>query len=199
MSILVYTGAEVMVLRARPLWHTPFLPLNFALTAWLGALGAMFLVGRWLPGGMAALPVELLRRDHEKMQAGLHAIFDTPAPRDEMEARVLAYYSRLPQHDDAFMLWAEAKLLATRDAHFSTRFNAFMNEKRAELKAYIEEFSARVGTPLPLDPEILVIGLIALCDGVQLLATADAQRITAPLVEQVLAGFFSRVVFGRDP
>ncbi|WOB76184.1 NrfD/PsrC family molybdoenzyme membrane anchor subunit [Achromobacter xylosoxidans] len=61
-SILVYTGAEVMVLRARPLWHTPFLPLNFALTAWLGALGAMFLVGRWLPGGMAALPVELLRR-----------------------------------------------------------------------------------------------------------------------------------------
>lgn len=150
-------------------------------------------------GDKAEVFVELLRRDHEKMQAGLHAIFDTPAPRDEMEARVLAYYSRLPQHDDAFMLWAEAKLLATRDAHFSTRFNAFMNEKRAELKAYIEEFSARVGTPLPLDPEILVIGLIALCDGVQLLATADAQRITAPLVEQVLAGFFSRVVFGRDP
>lgn len=61
-SILVYTGAEVMVLRARPLWHTPFLPLNFALTAWLGALGAMFLVARWLPGGLKALPVELLRR-----------------------------------------------------------------------------------------------------------------------------------------
>ncbi|MGE4436607.1 NrfD/PsrC family molybdoenzyme membrane anchor subunit [Achromobacter sp.] len=61
-SILVYTGAEVMVLRARPLWHTPFLPLNFALTAWLGALGAMFLVARWLPGGLKALPVALLRR-----------------------------------------------------------------------------------------------------------------------------------------
>lgn len=61
-SILVYTGAEVMVLRARPLWHTPFLPLNFALTAWLGALGAMFLVARWLPGGLKALPAELLRR-----------------------------------------------------------------------------------------------------------------------------------------
>ena len=60
-SILVYTGAEVMVLRSRPLWHTAFLPVNFALTAWLGALGAMFLVGRWLPGGMKALPVETLR------------------------------------------------------------------------------------------------------------------------------------------
>jgi len=62
LSILVYTGAEVMVLRSRPLWHTVFLPINFALTAWLGALGAMFLVGRWLPGGLKALPVGLLRR-----------------------------------------------------------------------------------------------------------------------------------------
>jgi tetrathionate reductase subunit C len=62
LSILVYTGAEVMVLRSRPLWHTVFLPINFALTAWLGALGAMFLVGRWLPGGLKAVPVGLLRR-----------------------------------------------------------------------------------------------------------------------------------------
>lgn len=62
LSILVYTGAEVMVLRSRPLWHTVFLPVNFALTAWLGALGAMFLIGRWLPGGMQALPVDVLRR-----------------------------------------------------------------------------------------------------------------------------------------
>lgn len=62
LSILVYTGAEVMVLRSRPLWHTVFLPVNFALTAWLGALGAMFLVGRWLPGGLRVLPVAMLRR-----------------------------------------------------------------------------------------------------------------------------------------
>ena len=61
-SILVYTGAEVMVLRSRPLWHTVFLPVNFALTAWLGALGAMFLVARWLPGGLKALPVDMLRQ-----------------------------------------------------------------------------------------------------------------------------------------
>ncbi len=62
LSILVYTGAEVMVLRSRPLWHTVFLPVNFALTAWLGALGAMLLIGRWLPGGLRALPVDMLRR-----------------------------------------------------------------------------------------------------------------------------------------
>lgn len=62
LSILLYTGAEVMIVRSRPLWHTYFLPLNFALTGWLSALGAILLVGRWLPGGMAVLPAMSLRR-----------------------------------------------------------------------------------------------------------------------------------------
>lgn len=149
--------------------------------------------------GKADLFVELLRRDHEKMQAGLREIIDAPGSREEIEARAIAYYSRLPQRDEAFVLWVEAKLLATRDADFRQRFNAFMQEKRDELRAYIEEFSARVGTPPPMDPALLVVGLVALCDGAQLLAAADPQRITAPLVEQMLAGFFSRVVFGRNP
>lgn len=62
LSILVYTGAEIMVLRSRPLWHTVFLPLNFAFTGWLAALGAMLFVSRWLPGGITALPAALMRR-----------------------------------------------------------------------------------------------------------------------------------------
>ena len=62
LSILLYTGAEVMIVRSRPLWHTYFLPINLALTGWLAALGGMLLVGRWLPGGMAAMPSMLVRR-----------------------------------------------------------------------------------------------------------------------------------------
>lgn len=62
LSVVVYTGAEIMVVRARPLWNTLFLPFNLALTGWLAALGAMLVVGRWLPGGMAALPAGLLRK-----------------------------------------------------------------------------------------------------------------------------------------
>lgn len=61
-SILVYTGAEVMVIRARPLWNTIFLPVNFALTGMLGTLGATLLVARWLPGGLHGFPLALLRR-----------------------------------------------------------------------------------------------------------------------------------------
>lgn len=61
-SILAYTGGELMVVRARPLWATAFLPINLALTGALGSLGAMLLVARWLPPGLADFPLALLRR-----------------------------------------------------------------------------------------------------------------------------------------
>lgn len=37
--VLLYTGMEVMVVRARPLWFSPLLPLLFAVTAFSGGIG----------------------------------------------------------------------------------------------------------------------------------------------------------------
>ena len=141
--------------------------------------------------------LELLRRDHETMQAGLQAIFASAASRDEMEARVLQYYSTLHRENKCFLLWAEAKLVAVRDGRFRLRFNAFMHEKLEQLSAYIREFSARAGTPMLMEPERLAIGLMGLCDGVQFLYTADPQNVSSDVAEAVLAEFFARVVFGR--
>ncbi|MFM0502255.1 TetR/AcrR family transcriptional regulator [Paraburkholderia caffeinilytica] len=142
--------------------------------------------------------LELLRRDHETMQAGLHAIFESAVSREEMEERVLRYYSSLHRENKCFLLWVEAKLLAVRDGRFRIRFNAFMHEKLEQLSAYIREFSTRVGTPLPLPAETLAMGLMGLCDGVQFFYTVDPQNVPAEMAETVLAGFFARVVFGRD-
>ena len=52
LSIVIYTGAEVMVVRARPLWNTAWLPVNLALTGWLAAIGVMFIVERFLPAAL---------------------------------------------------------------------------------------------------------------------------------------------------
>jgi AcrR family transcriptional regulator len=142
--------------------------------------------------------LELLRRDHEAMQAGLHAIFENAASREEMEARVLRYYSSLHRENKCFLLWVEAKLLAVRDGRFRLRFNAFMHEKTEQLSAYVREFSERVGTPMSMPPEQLAIGLMGLCDGVQFFYAVDPQNVPTEMAEAVLAGFFSRVVFGRD-
>ena len=148
--------------------------------------------------GKSELLIELLRRDHETMQAALQAIFQNAASREEMEEAILRYYSSLPSQNTCFLLWVEAKLLAVRDGRFRLRFNAFMHEKLHQTGAYIREFSARVGTPMLMEPERLAIGLMGLCDGVQFFHTADPQNVPVEMAEAVLASFFSRVVFGRD-
>ena len=74
LSILAYTGGEMMVVRARPLWATIFLPLNLALTGMLGALGAVLLVGRWLPAGLDAMPLALVRRLAQWVSLALVAV-----------------------------------------------------------------------------------------------------------------------------
>ncbi len=46
--VLLYTGMEVMVVKARPLWDTPFLPVQFAVTALAGAVGLVLVLERLL-------------------------------------------------------------------------------------------------------------------------------------------------------
>ena len=51
LSIVVYTGAEIAVVRSRPLWNNPWVPVNLALTAWLATVGAMLVLTLWMPAG----------------------------------------------------------------------------------------------------------------------------------------------------
>lgn len=64
LTITVYTGAEIMVVRARPLWNTLWVPVNLALTGWLATVGWGLVLYRFLPAhlqpGTAAL--QALRR-----------------------------------------------------------------------------------------------------------------------------------------
>lgn len=144
----------------------------------------------------AELFLELLRRDHEAMHAGLHNIFDEEATREEMELRVSGYYSNMNRDRKYFLLWTEAKLLATRDGRFRMRFNAFLHEKLEQLTAYIREFSTRAGTPLPMCSETLAIGLMGLLDGVRFYHMIDPLSVTGQIAESVLSEFFAHVVFG---
>ncbi|MDR3065024.1 MAG: polysulfide reductase NrfD [Comamonas sp.] len=48
-SIVAYTGAEIMVVRSRPLWNTPWVPINLALSGWLATVGMGFVLSRFLP------------------------------------------------------------------------------------------------------------------------------------------------------
>lgn len=147
----------------------------------------------------AELLIELLKRDHEEAEADLQKIFESGGTREQMEAHALEYYSQFFRNNPAFLLWGEAKLQATRDAKFRARFNEFVKEKRVRFTHYILTFAERVGTPLLLPADVLALGLMSLCDGVQSYHAADPRHVTGDAAQQVLAGFFARVVLARAP
>lgn len=49
-GIMVYTGAEVAILKSRPLWHTNWLPVMFVLTGLVAAAGLVILINRLMAG-----------------------------------------------------------------------------------------------------------------------------------------------------
>ncbi|CAB3686347.1 MULTISPECIES: TetR/AcrR family transcriptional regulator [Achromobacter] len=149
-------------------------------------------------GSKSELFLQLLRRDHEKVMGDMRAIFEDGESRPEMEARVLAYYSTHHRENDCFLLWMEGKLQAARDPEFRVGFTDCLRELRAATTEYVRQFSAHVGTPLPLPAEQLAVGLLALSDGMQFSYAFDPQGVSLEMTEAVLAGFFRRVVFG-DP
>ena len=65
LTITLYTGAEIMVVRSRPLWSTLWVPINLALSGWLATVGMAFVLQRFLPAK--------LRPDTQALQ-GLRAL-----------------------------------------------------------------------------------------------------------------------------
>lgn len=62
LSIALYTGFETMVVAARPLWHTPWLPWLLIISALLGAQSALLLLNRLLTGWSKQTESILLRQ-----------------------------------------------------------------------------------------------------------------------------------------
>lgn len=46
--VALYTGMEVMAVHARPLWHTPFLPVQLVATAFVGSVGLLLIFNRFV-------------------------------------------------------------------------------------------------------------------------------------------------------
>ena len=47
LGVVLYSGGEMMVVRARLLWNTIWVPVNLTLTGWLAAVGAIFILERF--------------------------------------------------------------------------------------------------------------------------------------------------------
>ncbi|MGZ2744311.1 TetR/AcrR family transcriptional regulator [Burkholderia stagnalis] len=145
------------------------------------------------------LLLELLRRDSDELGAELRRMLDAGGTREEMQRMALAHYRRCLRRHGAFLMWTEAKLQAVRDSVFREHFNALLREKRNRIKDYVAGLAQRTGVPLRLPADVLAMGLMELCDGVQSCCAVDPQRGTSELADAVLTRFLALAVFDCMP
>lgn len=72
-GIVAYSGGEMMVVRARPLWNTIWVPVNLTLTGWLAAVGVILILERFLPAALrpGTDALQTLRQTGLVLAAGL--------------------------------------------------------------------------------------------------------------------------------
>jgi hypothetical protein len=92
------------------------------------------------------------------------------------------------------MNWAEARMLAARDARFRTKLNALMLEKRDFIAAFIVHFYERVGVSPPSRPTEMAMGLMSLVEGVKLFRLSSPQDMSAPAAESILTLFIDSLI-----
>lgn len=63
LGIMVYTGAEVAIVRARPLWNTYWLPFAFMATGFIGAAGLVMVLNRISQARNRGQPSDVQRAD----------------------------------------------------------------------------------------------------------------------------------------
>jgi AcrR family transcriptional regulator len=149
--------------------------------------------------GKTELLLELLARDLDEVHAELKRIVEASDTWEEMGSVVLACYRKLCRRHASFLLWMEAKLHAARDLRFCAHLDPLLNKKLEQITVCIGAFAERTGAPLSLPAEILALGLMGLCDGLQSCYATNPRYMTDELTEAVLAGFLAHAMINRAP
>jgi AcrR family transcriptional regulator len=88
----------------------------------------------------ADLFIELLKRDHQDVQQELQRILGAGLSREDMQRQLQMFYGQLYRGNISYVLWAEARLQALRDARFRARLSALLLEKRDMIAYFITQF-----------------------------------------------------------
>jgi AcrR family transcriptional regulator len=145
-------------------------------------------------GDKTDLFIELLRRDHLRMNADLEALTSDELSIDEIQNRARDLYASLYRDNECFMNWTEARMLSVRDAKFRTKLNALMIEKRDRVAKFIEYFYRRAHADAPLAPAAMAMGFMSLVEGVKLFMLSSPQEMTAEVAEATLTMFMEAIM-----
>jgi|SRR5581483_1269069 len=140
--------------------------------------------------------LELLSRDHDDAHQDLQELLDTDLPREELQKRLAQFYGQLYRDHANYVLWAEARLLAVRDAKFRHRLNALCLEKRDQIAYFITKFCERMELELPAPAPDLALAMMGLIDGVLYFNMSMPGELPDDAIESVLSLIFRATFFG---
>jgi AcrR family transcriptional regulator len=134
--------------------------------------------------------VELLRRECENIDREFHHLFQAPlADVVELQEKIANYYSGL-YGDGAFsVLWMEAKIVAVRDEKFRATLSLFLEERRAQIAEFVETYARLTNTQSGTSAHHIAIGLMALCEGINIAHRCDPQNVDDKTAEEILSWF----------
>ena len=138
--------------------------------------------------------IALLRRDHEATNAQLRALRDDSLALEEIHQRIREIFGQMYRTHESFMNWAEARILAARDAKFRARLDALLTERRAEIAELIQYVYGRIGVAPPLAATAVAMGFSGLFEGVKLNMLSSPGGMTSEDAESVLALFIDSLM-----
>jgi AcrR family transcriptional regulator len=139
--------------------------------------------------------IELLKHDHADIQQGLQEILDSKLSIEDMQKQLAKFYVQAYCGDNSYVLWAEARLHAMRDARFRARLSALLLEKRDMCAYFIEKFCDLMGKTLPAPAGDLAFGTMALIDGVRFFNDSMPSELPDHRAQQLLSAMFSATFF----
>jgi AcrR family transcriptional regulator len=143
----------------------------------------------------AELFIELLKRDHQDVQQGLQQILSAGLSLQDMQQQLQRFYSQVYRGNLSYVLWAEARLQALRDAKFRTRLSALLLEKRDMIAYFITQFSTAMQRQPPAPAGDLAFATMALIDGMRFYNACMPDELPDASVQAALGTVFSATFF----
>ncbi|HEX7910141.1 MAG TPA: TetR/AcrR family transcriptional regulator [Paraburkholderia sp.] len=142
--------------------------------------------------------VELLRLDHQNILEHLQKLLDASPSCDGLQKQIISLYAQCYRDDNHYIIWAEARLHAMRDANFRQRMTTLCLEKRDMIAYFIEQFCKRLNVQLPGPCADHALATMALVDGILYFNMTMPSELPHASAEAVLSNVFSRMFFSQS-
>lgn len=131
--------------------------------------------------------IELLRLDHRHNQENLRKLLEASTHGENHQTRLASLYLNCYRDNNSYILWAEARLQAVRDAGFRQRMNIFCAERLDMVARFLELLCMPLGIQLPCSFTDHAFAIIALMDSAHQLNMTMPDEVPGALIEALLS------------